>query len=249
MKRSAFISDIIFTFVCTFLFTLCLFRYFKIPFWAAFALASVCGALGAVSFFSFTQSKRNAYFLKKSDEKEKDALMTHLSFLSDEGKTNFFLQYFLRESSTAKRFGRLRIYTEDAFYTLHFTLSPANADDVLKLSRFKTQKRKVFLCASICEEGRTLAQKIGVEVQDGEAVYYALKKANALPMSYLGVESKKKSRRQRHFSRANAKRFFLSAILLLFSSLLSPFPYYYLLFGGILLLSSLCIRIFGVSEA
>ena len=64
MKKSAFISDLIFTFFSAALFTLCLFRYLKIGFFPALVLAILCGALASFSVGAFLQSKRRTYFLK-----------------------------------------------------------------------------------------------------------------------------------------------------------------------------------------
>ena len=94
MKKSAFIFDLIFTYLTTFLFTICLFRYVRISLPLSIFLAIVCGALGTVSLGAYLQCKRKAFILKKSDEKLKDKLLLHLAFLSDEKKTQFFQERF-----------------------------------------------------------------------------------------------------------------------------------------------------------
>ena len=248
MKRSAFISDIIFAFFAAFLFTLCLFRYLGLVLLSAILFAFVCGVLTAASVGSFLKSKRRTFFLKKSDEAQKEKFLLHLALLSDEGKTQFFLERLSSEQLPAKRFGRLRIYTTEAFYALRFSFIPVNSDDILRFSRLKTGKQKILLCTKIEETAYTLAEKLEIKILTGDEVYALLKEKNALPEMYLGEETAK-SKRKRHFrlwfSRANAKRFLIAAILLLITALLSPFPYYYIVSGGVLLLSSLCIRIFG----
>ena len=248
MKRLAFIFDSIFTFFSVGLFTLCFFRYLKINLTLACVLSLFCGILGAFAYACFLLNKRKGTLLKRAEEKEKDKLLTHLAFLSDEEKTNYFLQALLKNDPSAKRFGKLRIYTEDEFYTLRFDYAPVTADDVLKISRFKTKKEKILLCAVADDHAYALADKLGIKLLQGDSVYQRLKEENALPKNYLGIEEKRKTRAKRYFSRANAKRFLIASMLLLFSALLSPFPYYYLLSSGILLLSSLCIKIFGFSE-
>lgn len=248
MKRSAFISDIIFAFFAAFLFTLCLFRYLGIKLIPAILLAILCGALTAASVGSFLQSKRKTFFLKKSDEALKQKLLLHLAFLSDESKTQFFLSRLSSEQFPAKRFGRLRIYTADAFYTLRFDLASVSSDDILRFSRLKTGKQKILLCSKIEDAAHTLAEKLNIKVLTGDKVYALLKEQGSLPESYLGEETAEMKRGRRFrlwLSRANAKRFLIAAILTLLSALLSPFPYYYILFGGVLLFSALLIRIFG----
>ena len=248
MKKSAFISDIIFACFSAFLFTLCLFRYLGLGLFLAVLLALVCGALTGASVGCFLKIKRNAFFLKKSDGAQKEKLLLHLALLSDEGKTQFFLERLSAENSPAKRFGRLRVYTEEFFYALHFSISPVTTDEVLRFSRLKTGKEKILLCSKIEDEAYALAQRLLIRVLTGDEVYALLKERNALPEKYLGEESTaiKRTRRFRLWlSRANAKRFFYAAILLLLSALLSPFPYYYLVCGGILTLSALLVQVFG----
>ena len=75
-----------------------------------------------------------------------------------------------------------------------------------------------------------------------------LKDNDGLPERYFGEENpleKRKRRFELWFSRKNAKPFLTAAALTLFTALVSPFPYYYLICGGILLLASVLIRIFG----
>ncbi len=248
MKKSAFISDIIFTLLATALFTLCLFRYLRIELFTALLLSILCGALGSASVGAFLQSKRKTYFLKKSDEVQKERLLRHLVFLSDEGKTKFFMERFSTEDAPAKRFGSLRFYTQDALYILRFSFTPVNQDDILRCSRVRTKKQKLLLCNQIEDGALSLAQTLDIRVLTGAEVYALLKERHALPNLYLGEERAEKKRKRRFklwFSRSNARRFLFAAVLTLLSALLSPFPYYYILFGGALLLSALCIRIFG----
>lgn len=247
MKKSAFISDLMFTFFSAALFTLCLFRYLKIGFFPALVLAILCGALASFSVGAFLQSKRRTYFLKKSDEAQKEKLLRHLLFLSDEGKTKFFIERLSTPDFPAKRFGRLYVYTQDALYNLRFSFTPVSADETLRFSRVNTKKQKILLCNTVDPTARSLAQNLNIQVFTGEQVYAFLKKRDALPQVFLGEEAepKRKRRFRLWFSKSNARRFLLAAVLTLVSALVSPFPYYYILFGGILLLSALFLRIFG----
>ncbi len=243
MKKSAFISDIIFAFFTLFLCTLVLFRYTGITLLPALLLSAVCGTLAACAVGAWLKSKRKTFFLKKTDEAQKEKLLFHLALLSDEQKTQLFVKLL-----TAKRFSKLKIYTPEQFYALRFSLSPVKADEVLAFSRLKTRKPKTIFCANIEESAYKLCQKLGIRVKAGDEVYALFKEENALPERYLGEETveKKYGRRIRlWFSRANAKGYLVCAALLLLTALISPFPYYYLVFGGILLFLSILVRIFG----
>ena len=247
MKRSAFISDIIFAFFVAFLCTLVLFRALSIPLLPAIFLAIVCGILTACAAFALLQSKRKTVFLKRSDEAKKEKLLFHLACLSDEEKTNFFLARLPTESPI-KRFGRLRIVSDDRFYFLRFSFSPVTADEVASFSRLKTGKEKVLLCSKIEDNAYALAEKLRIRALTGNEVYAMLKDSDGLPETYIGEESpesKRKRRLELWFSRKNAKPFLTAAALTLLTAFVSPFPYYYFIFGGILLCASVFIRLFG----
>lgn len=247
MKKSAFISDLIFTFLSASLFTLCLFRYLQITLFIAILLSVFCGGLATISIGAFMQSKRRTYFLKKSEEAQKEKLLRHLLFLSDEEKTKFFIQRLSTEEFPAKKFGRLRIYTQDALYYLRFSFAPVSVDEVLRFSRINTKKQKILFCNDIEDAAKSIAQNLEMQVFTGERVYAFLKENDGLPQVFLGEKVKQKGKRKCKlwFSKANARRFLLAATLTLLTALVSPFPYYYILFGGILLLAALCIRILG----
>lgn len=249
MKKSAFFSDILFTLFLVWLFTLCLFRYLGLTLVTATVLSALCGILAAGAAGAILQSRRKNLYLKKSDEAQKQKLLTHLSLLSDEQKTRYFSRILSAETEGgAKRFGRSRLQTEDGFYFLAFRFAPVCADEIANISRLKTSKRKILLCDKIDEDAAALCDKLGVEVKTGEKVYAFVKARNALPSAYLGEETGKKKRRLRLcFAKTNSRRFFVGGALILLASLLTPFPYYYLVFGSLMLLAALFIRIFGYS--
>lgn len=246
MKKSAFISDIIFAFLVSALLSLCIFRYLGAGARFSLLLALLCGGLTACSVGALLQSKRKSFFLKRSDEAQKVRLLTHLALLSDKAKTVFFEKTLLNES--AKSVAPLKVQTQDAVYFLRFRFSPVSADEIARLSRLKTSKKKIVLCDRIDDNAVALADCLGVEYQTAESVYKLVKDNDALPKEYLGEEVKEDKRKRKlkiAFSKKNSKRFFLSGALILTASLFTPFPYYYLIFGCILTAVAIFVRIFG----
>ena len=247
MKKSAFYSDVLFTFSLTAIFTLCFFRYLKISVTPAFILAVVCGILSATANGAWLQSKRKNLLLKKSDETKKQKLLLHLALLSDGKKTDFFQAHFAK-SGEVKRFSALRLVTPTAFYFLFFRFKAVTADEVSAVFRFKSNKQKIILCNEADDSAVRLCLRLGVTLLDGTSVYETLKRAQSLPESYLGEEAaqdKRQRRRRLCFAKNNSKRFLISGALVLLSSLFTPFPYYYFIFGSALLLVAIVIRIFG----
>ncbi len=243
MKKTAFISDILFTLFSVALGSLCVFRYLRLRLIPACFLALVCGVLSACAMGAFLHAKRQTAYLKRSDESQKQKLLLHLALLSDEAKTRLFAPLL-----HAVRRGKLRLQTPENYYFLRFSFAPVTADEVATLSRFKTAGQKTLVCSEIEDSAKNLCKRLGVETQTGDQVYALFKRENALPERYLGEETpetRKKRLIRVCFAKSNAKRFLLSATLLLLTSLITPFPTYYLLFGFILLATAILVRIFG----
>ena len=243
MKKSAFISDILFAFLGVSVFTLCLFRYLGLTLPLSACLAVFCGGLAGVCVWALLSTKRNAFFLKKSDERQKEKLLLHLALLSAERKTQYFCN-----ALSAKRIGPLKIATADELIFLRFGFAPVTADEVATLFRQRSAKQKTLFCGEVEENAKRLCLRLGIRVKTGEEVYQVLKQQEFLPKEFLGEEApedKKLRRKTTCFAKRNASRFFASGTLILLTSLFTPFPYYYLIFGSVLLLISLLVRILG----
>ncbi len=246
MKKFAYFSDLLFSFSLLGICTLTLFRYLKISLPLALFLAALCGSLTALAVGAFLRAKRKNLYLKKTDESLREKLLLHLALLSAEERTACLQDALSTGEEPIKRFGKLRIFNQTEFFFLNFSLSPLSIDEIPALARLKTGKRKVLLCSKIEENALDLCRRLDIDVKTGDWVYQFLKEKNALPERYLGEDRTPQKRRFKLcFSKRNARRFLTCGALVLLLSRLSPFPYYYLLFGGLLLLSSLCIRIFG----
>lgn len=247
MKKTALISDVIFTFISVGLCTLCLFRYLRIALPTAYALSTICGALAASSVLFWLKSKRNTASFKKADEKRKEDTLLSLALLSDKQKTDYFLALFSLEYNVS-RLGTLRFYSDRALYQIHYGFTPLTEEKVAAFARFKTNKRKILLFRTAQDEALSLAARLNIDVYTPDEVYALAVRHDFFPNAYTptGSQPKKKtSFRIRALAKRNGKRFLLSGLFLLTLSLLTPFPYYYLLVGGILLLCAVLIRIFG----
>ena len=148
----SFISDLIFTFFLVSLFTLCLFRFWRIPLMPALLLALLCGTLSTGALGAFLQSKRNALFLKKSEEETMEKLLLHLALLGDDKKLSLFQNALGDENNPVKKHGKKRLFTKDECYFLEFRFAPVETDDISALARLKTAKKKFLLCNRIDEQ-------------------------------------------------------------------------------------------------
>lgn len=247
MKRFALISDFIFTLTVSGLFTLCLFRFLSLPLWLALLLALLCGLLTASAVGTWLQSKRKTAFLKKSDEALREKLFLHLALLGERGRMDFSAKLLPQNQEILQR-GKARLLTSEGVYFFQFDFAPASADDIARISRYKTQRKKYLFCLKIHDDALALAKRLDIRVLCGNELFLAAKTAEALPEDYLGEETVAKGTKRRlklWFAKANARRFLISAALLLLASAFTPFVYYYLLLSVCLLLAAIFTRIFG----
>ena len=247
MKKSAFISDILFAFIVAFTFAICLFRFLGLRLWLSFSFAVLCGGLIALSTKAFLQKERNLFFLKKSEEAQKERLLLHLALLSKEQATEFFMRLYAKQTPV-HRFSRTLFSSDTAFYCVKCNFQPVTADEIGDFYRLKTAKQRVLICSQIEQTASELCKRLQIQVKQADDVYRQVKENDAFPKQFLGEEqavNKRERQIKLCFSKSNSKRFLLSGSLLLFTSLLTPFPYYYLVFGSVLLLAATVIRIFG----
>lgn len=259
MKKSAFISDIIFAFLVVFLPAVCLFRYWRFPLAASVALAALTGALASLLTYLFLRRKRERLCLKKQDEETRDKLLLHLALQGKEANLKYFSEFFETHDAEGgestpvnvrvngrKDFSRLE--TEEALFFPLFSVRPVDGDAVAAILRVKSEKRKYLLCAELAAEAEKLCARFDIRAITGNEVYLILKKGAFLPEHYRGEETsapKKKKRLRAWFAKSNSRRFLLGGTLILLTSLITPFPLYYILLGSALVLSAVFVRIFG----
>lgn len=260
MKKSAFISDIIFAFLVIFLPAVCLFRYWRFPLAAAAALAALTGAFASLLTYFFLRRKREKLCLKKQDEETRDKLLLHLALQGKEENVKYFAEFFSAHDAEGgkteapvdvKTNGRKevsRLETEDILFFPLFSVRPVDGDAVAAVLRVKSEKRKYLLCGELAPEAEKLCARFDIRAITGNEVYCILKKGEALPEHYLGEDTsapKKKKRLRAWFAKSNSRRFLLGGTLILLTSLITPFPLYYIILGSALVLSAVFVRIFG----
>lgn len=262
MKKSAFISDLLFSFFLTFVFVTCLFRYLRFSLWLSTLFAAIAGVAVAFFVWAHLSKKRKLFFLKKAEEKEKDLLLFHLALLPFEKQTELFKNALQEEGdkSATKTYAKFLfepLSASDLAEFLKREFSPPRAESA-KNGKDETEENDgenthlshpfTIYCNAANESAVQLCARFGIRLCGGEESYLLLKSKNALPKKYLGEHAFPKKEKRRfsfYFQKKNSRRFLVGGVLILCTSLLTPFPYYYLVSGGILLLIAALTRIFG----
>ena len=145
-------------------------------------------------------------------------------------------------SFSAKKFGLEK--AENLLRTLGGTFGGLPGEE-LRWQGAKNSARAYLYCTEIEEEAAALLETFGVKCVAIDEIFAAAKLLGALPEEAVTLANEKKSRgfRLRAVSKKTARGLLISAGILLFTSLFSPFPYYYRAMGLILLALSLAVRL------
>lgn len=108
--------------------------------------------------------------------------------------------------------------------------------------------RAVFFCVSVKDEAAALFRKFRVQCITLDEIFEKTKTADLLPaeIADLSAVSKKKKLLSEKITKKTSKSLLVSSAILLFTSLFSPFPYYYRAIGLLLLALSLAVRLLAV---
>ena len=243
MKKSAYYSDVFFVFLATAVGLLCILRYLRVGLVLACA-AGVLAGVGAAGVAAIVlKNKRDVRLQKANDERLKEKFLLHLILLN-EGQRN---EYLCSVFDCFERDGLLVKSTGEVLLPI-FVLREVVADDILPILRQQSVGEKQICCDKISADGKKFCEQNDVNVLDGVALFSLAKEKNALPQTYASerlFSQKKKERWKVCFSKNNSRRFFSGGIFILLSSLITPFPYYYLIVGFLLLGIAAFTKIFG----
>ena len=253
MKKSAYVSNVIFAFFVCFLLFLCLTRYHGYSLLHAFFCAVIMGTLAAVVTFLVLGKKRKKLVTEQKQAAERDDLMLYLATLSPRESAEFIRSVFCAagESCSLLRAGGFFIVEREneRVFPLFF-MRPVDGDTLAAVLRVKGDKPKRVFCRALAPEAEALARRFPLGVATENECYRLIKDGGLLPEKYPFSPEKKGAfakRKRIWFSKKNARGFLTGGTLLLLSSLITPFPYYYVLFGSILLLAAVAVKIFGYS--
>ena len=243
MKKSAYYSNIFFAFLATTVSFLCVLRYLQVGLALACVFGVIAGTCAACACALLLKNKRDTGLRKADDERLKEKFLLHLLLLPTPQQKQTLCALF--EACMDGEF--LQLGQNVVALPLLF-LRELTPDDVLPLFRKTQAEKKIILCNRINAEAAALCQKFNVEIVDGTTIFQQAKEKNLLPSIYVSepfFTKQKPLRWKLCFAKSNSKRFFVGGIFILLSSLITPFPYYYLIVGFFLLGLAVFTKIFG----
>lgn len=253
MKKSALISDLLFLFLLSFVFITCLFRYLSLSVFLSVGFAVIlAGGLSVLAFFPLNK-KYQSGLNEEKETRQKENFFLYFSLLDKTEQTELIKKavLLLDETATPTVFRELTVFDGDEKrYVFLISLSPVSLDTLVPVFRESLQKDTELYLSRSNECLQPLLKKFGITLHTEDELFKLLKQAEVVPDAYpFDTPSRKTARKRRiWFSKSNASGFMLSGIFLLISSLLTPFPFYYLLFGGISLFLAVFTRFFGYGK-
>ncbi len=252
MKNTfAFILDVLFVLLISFILFLVLFTFFTpYPYSLIF---SACIAIIISLFYFARYDKRNKKAkLSKENKKRQTLLISELNFSTTQ-EQNFIMENALFKAglTVEKKRGALLLKDKDALILMRFSFNKITKAEIVKAFNLISKRQTVYILAeSFDEDIISFAKRFDgrVVLIDGEKVFCYLKEHNAMPLNYkyqCFLEKRKKGSFKNLLDKRKAKTFFIFGMLFLISSYISPLKTYYIVCGCLFLIYSLTLRVLG----
>lgn len=241
------LTDTLFLLCISFLFFFCIFRFYISALWGA--LLCALAAAGALTFLLhlFIKRHRGKRYTARQDKLEVQKLSFHLAMDSPANNEKRVAEALACESGKDAKIENGCIAVEEKRYFLLFKLEPATADELAAVVR-SGGGEKAVLASSFTKDAEALAISFGIELWEAEKVYSLLKEAGRLPENYIMGNQIRRSLKngiRLRLSRKSWRGYLLAGTALLLFSLISFFPVYYIVAGGLMLAAAVLVRIFG----
>ena len=249
MKKIDFtlIADVAFYGVAVWFVAIGLLRYFRMSLVLSAIVASIIALATACVVFLISYYSHRRRRLSKKESEAREALLLHLALEKEERVLNALLKAFSADGKSAQ-LQEDGILVEDALCVPRFTMQPLSADEIARLIRAYGRNKLTVLCNALSPEATKLAASFGVKVVKKQQIYELFTRTKTTPDPLILAELPRKSAKRtfrRIISKKSARPFFTSGVLLLFMSLFTFFPIYYLISGCTLTILAIFVRFFG----
>ena len=139
------------------------------------------------------------------------------------------------------------IRTENACTWVLFSFKDADADDLAPALRAESENKCVYACG-FTDEAKKLAAAFGVALKDAGDAHALAKECGRLPEKLLAPPAAAGGLRKKlafRVRRESWRGYLFSGSFLLVFSLMTVFPVYYIVTGGLLLAAAVLVRLFG----
>ena len=251
MKKIDFtlIADVVFYGIAVWFLSIGVLRYYRMRLPLAAILASIIAlAIAGIILILFYHSRRRRRLTKKETE-ARDSLLLHLALEKEERVRASLVTAFLADGKSA-HLQEDAIAIEDSLYVPRFTMQPLSADETAHIIRAYGREKVTILCNALTPEAEKLAHSFGIKLMRKNEIYDLFTRTKTTPDPLILADLPRKSAKRtfrRIVSKKSARPFFTSGVLLLFMSLFTFFPIYYLISGSVLTMLAIIVRFIGFS--
>ena len=241
------ILDILFYTAAVWFLSFGLLRYYRVALSVAAPLSTVF-ALGTGALCTLIlYARRRKRVVSKREKEARDKLLLHLALEKEERVRSALLEAYTADGKQA-HCEEDALNVEGEICVPLFTMQPASADAIAQILRKYREQPFFIVCNSITPEAEGLLSSFSRKAVRGDDVYALFARTEKMPDVLICSEIPRrtvKNKLRRTFSKRNARPFFVSGSMLLLMSLFTFFPLYYLITGGILMLSAVFVRALG----
>lgn len=246
-------SDTLFLFICCFLLSFCALRYFLRGLWLCLVLAAVIAVSCAILLHLLLRRRRQKRHAAEQEREKVAALAFHLALDSPAHNAARIAECLNAQDDRAAPFRAVngRAVSDCATVFPLFRFERVTADDLVCVLRDASPHKTVW-AGGFTDEARKLADTFELQLKDATQVYALLQDSGCLPETMLAPPTQKTDWRTKlrfRLRRESWRGYAFSGAFLLLFSLLTVFPLYYILSGGLLLSIAVLIRFFGKKSA
>lgn len=252
MKRFSLadLLDILFYTVSAWFVSFGILRYVRLNVWLSLLFSLLFAAAACVGTGLLLSGSRRKKVRGKQEKEDRDALLLHLALEKEERVRAALLTALVADGKEANLKGDV-LEENGTLLIPRFTMEPISADEIALLLKTYGETPFTLLCSGVSAEAEKLLLRFGKGIRKGDEVYALFARTQTTPNPLICGQIPRRTMRgnlRRSFSKSNARPFFVSGLLLLFMSLFTLFPLYYLISGCILVVTAVVVRAVGFSE-
>ena len=247
MKKLAIsvLFDTAFAICVTFIILFVIFYYY-LPVNYSFIFSIIFAIFVGIFTFTRLKDKRIKSVYKKDEEKLKDKLITQLCFMTTQKQLTELSKAYMLTGAKIHRLPNGIVIDNKSVIVPLFTFNVVTPQDLLDVKRkVKSNLPITVFGVNFDDSAKNFALKLDITLKTENDAYELFKSANYYPEIKIELNTSKQSVKlllREFLSKRNVKNYFLTGIMLLILAFFTPFKFYYVLFGCILLVFAVFVK-------
>lgn len=244
MKKTRIIVDGFFILISTYFLIFCIFRLINTPKILSHCVSFILSFCAIVFYFIKSCDFNDKISLSKLEKKQVLALKNKLAIMSNSEIIDLFASFLPNFENKG-----FYLESQNEIIVLQFLHENVSANQGLTLLKKITAKKQIlYLANGFSPELLQLLKPINIKTFSIKNVFLLIKEKKPKFIESLTIEKSIKFDFSVFFAKRSGARFIIYGILLLAFSLVTFFPFYYVLSGGIFIVYGVIALFFGKSQ-